>query len=188
MGIIWQRDAGCAHQGPADKLDLSAAHRAASTSLSRLAEAARRAGILCASFCLSRRHIDEPPSLQRSGHCRLHLPRKLPSESARSRRRDRHDFATSGLCNNTGICPWAWRALSVKVETTEPFRDGGIRLRSADSTRPMRRTAQQLALVLGVPLRRELTRPWFRLVLATARLAARRCFSIPIRNTAPSRP
>jgi hypothetical protein len=90
-------------------------------------------------------------------------------------------FATSGLCNNTGIFVQGNGArYVVKVETTEPFRDGGIRsplggFYSTDAPN----WHQQLALVLGVPLRRELTRPWFRLVLRYGAVGGEEVFLDP---------
>lgn len=90
-------------------------------------------------------------------------------------------FATSGLCNNTGIFVQGNGArYVVKVETTEPFRDGGIRspLGGFSST-DAPNWHQQLALVLGVPLRRELTRPWFRLVLRYGAVGGEEVFLDP---------
>ena len=90
-------------------------------------------------------------------------------------------FATSGLCNNTGIFVEGGGArYLVKVETTRPFRDGGIPsplggFHATDAPD----WHQQLALVLGVPLRRELTRPWFRLVLRYGAVGGEEVFLDP---------
>jgi hypothetical protein len=77
------------------------------------------------------------------------------------------DFKTSQFCAGTGIAVDGFGArYLIQVETTEPFRDGGIPspLGGFYTTDPPS-WWQRAALMLGVPLRRELTRPWFRLVL-----------------------
>lgn len=90
-------------------------------------------------------------------------------------------FATRGLCNGTGIFVEGGGArYLVKVETTQPFRDGDIPsplggFYSTDAPN----WHQQLALVLGVPLRRELTRPWFRLVLRYGAVGGEEVFLDP---------
>ncbi|MEH6951964.1 DUF2235 domain-containing protein [Nitrobacter sp. NHB1] len=77
------------------------------------------------------------------------------------------DFKTSQPCAGTGIAVDGFGArYLVKVETTQPFRDGDIPSPLGGFyTTDAPRWSQRLWLMLGVPLRRELTRPWFRLVL-----------------------
>lgn len=77
------------------------------------------------------------------------------------------DFTTASLCSKTGILVDGYGArYLVQVETTAPWYDrdipsplGGFYTTDAP------RWSQRAWLLLGVPLRRELTRPWFRLVL-----------------------
>ena len=90
-------------------------------------------------------------------------------------------FATAKLCNNTGIFVEGNGArYLVRVETTSPWRDGenpsplgGFYTTDAPNWR------QQLLLMLGVPLRRELTRPWFRLVLRYGAVGGEEVFLDP---------
>lgn len=77
------------------------------------------------------------------------------------------DFNTSQFCAGTGISVDGFGArYLIQVETTQPFRDGDIPSPLGGFyTTDAPRWSQRLWLMLGVPLRRELTRPWFRLVL-----------------------
>ncbi len=77
------------------------------------------------------------------------------------------DFRTSQFCAGTGIAVDGFGArYLVQVETTQPFRDGGIPSPLGGFyTTDAPHWWQRALLMLGVPLRRELTRPWFRLVL-----------------------
>jgi uncharacterized protein (DUF2235 family) len=85
---------------------------------------------------------------------------------ARGEKRD-VDFVTSGLCNKTGILVEGNGAkYHVQIKATSPWFDedipsqlGGFYTTDAPAL------YQRVALMLAVPLRRELTRPWFRLVL-----------------------
>jgi hypothetical protein len=77
------------------------------------------------------------------------------------------NFSTSQLCAGTGIAVDGFGArYLIQVETTQPFRDGDIPSPLGGFyTTDAPHWWQRAALMLGVPLRRELTRPWFRLVL-----------------------
>jgi uncharacterized protein (DUF2235 family) len=77
------------------------------------------------------------------------------------------EFVTSSLCNRTGIFVEGNGArYHVEIKATSPWRDGGIPSELGGFyTTDAPSWYQRLALMLGVPLRRELTRPWFRLVL-----------------------
>ncbi|MBN9041722.1 MAG: hypothetical protein BGP05_03770 [Rhizobiales bacterium 62-47] len=90
-------------------------------------------------------------------------------------------FATSQLCNNTGIFVEGNGArYLIKVETTTPFRDGDIASPLGGFyTTDAPTLWQQALLVLGVPLRRELTRPWFRLVLRYGAVGGEEVFLDP---------
>jgi uncharacterized protein (DUF2235 family) len=85
---------------------------------------------------------------------------------ARGERRE-VDFVTSGLCNKTGIAVEGNGArYHVQIKGTSPWRDGGIPSQLGGFyTTDAPAWHQRAMLMLGVPLRRELTRPWFRLVL-----------------------
>jgi len=77
------------------------------------------------------------------------------------------DFATSHLCAGTGVAVDGFGArYRVEVEITAPWYDGDIPSPLGGFyTTDAPRWSQRAWLLLGVPLRRELTRPWFRLVL-----------------------
>ena len=77
------------------------------------------------------------------------------------------DFATSHPCAGTGIAVDSFGArYRVEVEITSPWQDGDIPSPLGGFyTTDAPRWSQRVWLMLGVPLRRELTRPWFRLVL-----------------------
>jgi uncharacterized protein (DUF2235 family) len=77
------------------------------------------------------------------------------------------DFITANLCNRTGIFVEGNGAkYHIAIKATSPWRDSGIpsELGGFYST-DAPGWHQRVLLMLGVPLRRELTRPWFRLVL-----------------------
>jgi hypothetical protein len=90
-------------------------------------------------------------------------------------------FATSGLCNGTGIFVEGNGArYLVTVETTTAWRDGSIPSPLGGFyTTDAPTLSQQIALMLGVPLRRELTRPWFRLVLRYGAVGGEEVFLDP---------
>ncbi len=77
------------------------------------------------------------------------------------------DFATSNLCNRTGIAVEGNGAkYYIAIKATSQWRDDGIPSQlSGFYTTDAPAWYQRVLLMLGVPLRRELTRPWFRLVL-----------------------
>lgn len=77
------------------------------------------------------------------------------------------DFVTSSLCNRTGIFVEGGGAkYHVEIKATSPWYDGGIPSELGGFyTTDAPAWYQRALLMLGVPLRRELTRPWFRLVL-----------------------
>lgn len=77
------------------------------------------------------------------------------------------DFATSHLCAGTGVAVDGFGArYRVEVEITAPWYDSDIPSPLGGFyTTDAPRWSQRAWLLLGVPLRRELTRPWFRLVL-----------------------
>ncbi|MGZ9072993.1 MAG: DUF2235 domain-containing protein [Rhodoplanes sp.] len=85
---------------------------------------------------------------------------------ARGEQRD-VDFVTSGLCNKTGIFVEGNGAkYHVAIKATSAWRDGDIPSQLGGFyTTDAPAWYQRTLLMLGVPLRRELTRPWFRLVL-----------------------
>jgi uncharacterized protein (DUF2235 family) len=77
------------------------------------------------------------------------------------------DFITANLCNRTGIFVEGNGAkYHIAIKATSPWRDSGTpsELGGFYST-DAPGWHQRVLLMLGVPLRRELTRPWFRLVL-----------------------
>jgi hypothetical protein len=77
------------------------------------------------------------------------------------------DFVTSGLCNKTGILVESNGArYHVAIKATSEWRDGNVPSQLGGFyTTDAPAWYQRMALMLAVPLRRELTRPWFRLVL-----------------------
>ena len=77
------------------------------------------------------------------------------------------DFVTSNLCNKTGILVEGNGAkYHVEIKAASEWRDGGIPSQLGGFyTTDAPAWHQRVLLMLGVPLRRELTRPWFRLVL-----------------------
>jgi len=85
---------------------------------------------------------------------------------ARSEKRE-VDFATSNLCNRTGIAVEGNGAkYYIAIKATSQWRDDDIPSQLGGFyTTDAPAWYQRVLLMLGVPLRRELTRPWFRLVL-----------------------
>ena len=77
------------------------------------------------------------------------------------------NFTTANLCNKTGILIEDDGAkYFVKVEITAPWRDGGTSSTLGGFyTTDASQWHHRARLMLSTPLRRELTRPWFRLVL-----------------------
>ncbi len=77
------------------------------------------------------------------------------------------DFATSNLCNRTGIAVEGNGAkYYIAIKATSQWRDDDIPSQLGGFyTTDAPAWYQRVLLMLGVPLRRELTRPWFRLVL-----------------------
>lgn len=77
------------------------------------------------------------------------------------------DFATAHPCAGTGVAVDGFGArYRVEVEITAPWYDSDIPSPLGGFyTTDAPRWSQRAWLLLGVPLRRELTRPWFRLVL-----------------------
>ncbi len=77
------------------------------------------------------------------------------------------DFLASNICNKTGIAIEGNGAkYHVEIKATSPWRDSGIPSQLGGFyTTDAPAWHQRVLLMLGVPLRRELTRPWFRLVL-----------------------
>ncbi len=95
------------------------------------------------------------------------------------------DFATSNLCNKTGIAVEenARYVLAVKADAAPPWSDGGVPSKLGGFyTTDAPHWYQRLALMLGVPLRRELTRPWFRLVLRYGGVGGEEVFLDPDRG------
>ena len=77
------------------------------------------------------------------------------------------DFVTSGLCNKTGVLVEGGGArYHVQIKATSEWLDGSVPSQLGGFyTTDAPAWHQRTALMLAVPLRRELTRPWFRLVL-----------------------
>jgi hypothetical protein len=95
------------------------------------------------------------------------------------------DFATSNLCNKTGIAVEenARYVLAVKADATPPWSDGAVPSKLGGFyTTDALHWYQRVALMLGVPLRRELTRPWFRLVLRYGGVGGEEVFLDPDRG------
>ncbi len=90
-------------------------------------------------------------------------------------------FTTAKLCNNTGIFVEGDGArYLVRVETASAWHDGDIPSPLGGFyTTDALNWRQQLLLMLGVPLRRELTRPWFRLVLRYGAVGGEEVFLDP---------
>ncbi|MBN8976278.1 MAG: DUF2235 domain-containing protein [Rhizobiales bacterium] len=91
------------------------------------------------------------------------------------------DFATSHLCAGTGVAVDGFGArYRVEVEITAPWYDSDIPSPLGGFyTTDAPRWAQRAWLLLGVPLRRELTRPWFRLVLRYGAIGGEEVFLDP---------
>jgi hypothetical protein len=95
------------------------------------------------------------------------------------------NFATSNLCNKTGISVDgnARYEITVTADPTPPWSDGGVPSKLGGFyTTDAPHWYQRLALMLGVPLRRELTRPWFRLVLRYGGVGGEEVFLDPDRE------
>ncbi|MDP3693971.1 DUF2235 domain-containing protein [Bradyrhizobium sp.] len=76
------------------------------------------------------------------------------------------DFVALDLCNKTAISVEAGARYHVEVKATSEWSDGGIPTQLGGFyTTDAPAWYQRALLMLAVPLRRELTRPWFRLVL-----------------------
>jgi uncharacterized protein (DUF2235 family) len=95
-------------------------------------------------------------------------------------------FVTSDLCKSTGIVVEVNGRYSITVEAdpAQPWSDGGIPTGIGGFyTTDAPHWYQRLALMLAVPLRRELTRPWFRLVLRYGGVGGEEVFLDPDRET-----
>jgi uncharacterized protein (DUF2235 family) len=94
------------------------------------------------------------------------------------------NFATSNLCNKTGISVDGNGRYEITVSADPtPWSDGGVPSKLGGFyTTDAPHWYQRLALMLGVPLRRELTRPWFRLVLRYGGVGGEEVFLDPDRE------
>ena len=93
---------------------------------------------------------------------------KNPSLSDRDRKnpfRYIHDlpvFSTSNLCQSMKVVLDRDRTYLIRFESTQSFQDGPIKAGGGYYTTDAPSFWEGFALFAGVPLRRELTRPWFR--------------------------
>jgi hypothetical protein len=95
------------------------------------------------------------------------------------------NFATSDLCNKTGIFVEGntQYEITVTADPTPPWSDGGVPSKLGGFyTTDAPYWHQRLALMLAVPLRRELIRPWFRLVLRYGDVGGEEVFLDPNRE------
>lgn len=93
-------------------------------------------------------------------------------------------FDVKNLCQNLNINVEQYAKYRVKVTFTEPFRDGGIAL---DASRgfyigDVPTWWQQAIMLAALPLRRELIRPWFRLVARIGETGGEETFLDPDPN------
>jgi hypothetical protein len=74
------------------------------------------------------------------------------------------EFRTSELCQSTGV--WLERngKYLIKFDSTDNFTDGNIKASEGFYSLDPPSKYQKALMIAGVPLRRELIRPWFRVV------------------------
>jgi hypothetical protein len=91
------------------------------------------------------------------------------------------DFNTSDVCHATGIYVETGGATyAIKVEATSPWTDGGIPSKVGGFYTVEAPTwYQRTLLFLAVPLRRELIRPWYRVVLRYGAVGGEEVFLDP---------
>jgi uncharacterized protein (DUF2235 family) len=112
------------------------------------------------------------------------LPTPRPLDVAKESEADKHAvvvFNTSDLCKATGILIEGGGArYYVKVEPISPWMDGPILVPEGGfSAKEPPPWYYRVILTLGIPLRRELTRDWFRLVLRYGRIGGEEDFIDP---------
>jgi uncharacterized protein (DUF2235 family) len=108
---------------------------------------------------------------------------KVPPKKLLKNEKHTADFAASDPCKSTGISVEANGKYSITVTVDEAWSDGGIPSELGGFyTTDAPHWYQRLALMLGVPLRRELTRPWFRLVLRYGGVGGEEVFLDPDRD------
>lgn len=73
-------------------------------------------------------------------------------------------FRTSNLCQNMGVKLEQNAKYRISVKIVEPFKDAGIEASQGFYSWQPGGWTQKLLMVAAVPLRRELIRPWFRIV------------------------
>jgi hypothetical protein len=89
-------------------------------------------------------------------------------------------FKTSDLCKPTGILLERGKQYSVKVEPVTPWTDSGIAVALGGfSAKDPPRWYHRILLSFGLPLRRELTEDWFRVVLRYGRVGGEERFLEP---------
>ena len=78
--------------------------------------------------------------------------------------RDLPVFSTSDICQSMKVKLDRNRMYLIRFENTDSFRDGTIKAAGGYYTTDAESLWEEFLLFAGVPLRRELTRPWFRVV------------------------
>jgi hypothetical protein len=73
-------------------------------------------------------------------------------------------FKTSNLCQNMGVRLEQNAKYLISVKVVEPFTDGGIEASHGFYSWGPASLGQKLIMVAAIPFRRELIRPWFRIV------------------------
>lgn len=75
------------------------------------------------------------------------------------------EFKTSELCQSTGVWLETNGKYLIQFESTKSFRDGNIEASKGFYSTDPPSFRQKMVMVTAVPLRRELIRPWFRVVV-----------------------
>jgi hypothetical protein len=102
-------------------------------------------------------------------------PKPLEKKESRS-----VEFTTSALCNPTGIMLEANARYTVTIAQGAPWTDNGISVPLGGFS-PLKQPVWYHRILLGfaVPLRREITQDWFRIVLRYGRVGGEEDFIVP---------
>lgn len=76
-------------------------------------------------------------------------------------------FRTSELCQSTGVWLESGGRYLIKFDSTDDFKDGDIEASEGFYSTSPRSWLQRATMLAAVPLRRELFKPWFRVVART---------------------
>jgi uncharacterized protein (DUF2235 family) len=88
-------------------------------------------------------------------------------------------FQTNQLCQSMGVYLERGARYHITFESTASFRDGGIRASHGFHSGEPDNLLQAAVMFAGIPLRRELTHPWFRIVARYGGQGGEETFLVP---------